>query len=257
MFLNFLRKLNRARWYYTQLYTVAGEYELRFLKHLIRPGSTVVDVGANAGIYSFHAKRYAAKVYAFEPNYNFHNLLRRLGIKVILQDAALSDYTGIGDLTIPSGESEPAHGWGTLEPFDGSVAEKRSVSIRTLDSYNLSPSFIKIDVEGHEFSVLKGAIETLQRSRPNLIVECEDRHRIGATSQLFRMMEGLGYRGFFFRERSCYSTSAFVVARDQGSVKLFPGQHLIRQKYTYVNNFIFVAQEKQIPSFLNKAKNEF
>ena len=59
----------------------------------------------------------------------------------------------------------------------GDTVETIRVPLRTLDSYNLSNiGFIKIDVEGHELDVLRGAEVTLRRDQPNLLIEIENRH---------------------------------------------------------------------------------
>lgn len=101
-------------------------------------------------------------------------------------------------------------GWLTIEAGnDLSAAEavaqhEIAVETATLNSFNLSHvSFIKIDVEGHEFSVLQGAQRTLAASRPNLLIEVQDRTRPGALAAVFRMLGGLGYEGHFV-ERGCF-----------------------------------------------------
>lgn len=49
--------------------------------------------------------------------------------------------------------------------------------------------FIKIDVEGHELAVLKGATSLINRCRPVLLVECEERHSPGGTERLFKFLQ--------------------------------------------------------------------
>jgi hypothetical protein len=56
--------------------------------------------------------------------------------------------------------------------------------------------FIKIDVEGHEFAVLKGLIKVLSRDRPNLIIEIRGKDSGGSFSDILQLMEPLGYRVF-------------------------------------------------------------
>jgi FkbM family methyltransferase len=56
--------------------------------------------------------------------------------------------------------------------------EKREVEVRTLDSFNLHPDVIKIDVEGAELEVLKGGQNTIAQSRPTLLIEERERPEI-------------------------------------------------------------------------------
>ncbi len=67
------------------------------------------------------------------------------------------------------------------------------VAIRTLDSLGIGPvSFIKIDVEKHEFEVLKGAVETLKRDKPVLYIEIHTKELV---SQILPFLSNLGYVG--------------------------------------------------------------
>ena len=66
--------------------------------------------------------------------------------------------------------------------------------IRTLDSFGFaSVGLIKIDAEGHEEAVLKGAADTLSRWRPSLIVEIEERHNPGGLARIRALFGGMGY----------------------------------------------------------------
>jgi hypothetical protein len=46
--------------------------------------------------------------------------------------------------------------------------------MESLDSYRLSPTFIKLDVQGAEMMVLEGGADTIKKYRPSMCVECED-----------------------------------------------------------------------------------
>ncbi len=56
--------------------------------------------------------------------------------------------------------------------------------------------FIKIDVEGHELAVLRGAEGLLRACHPALLIEASDEHRPGALESIRAFLEPLGYRGY-------------------------------------------------------------
>ncbi len=71
--------------------------------------------------------------------------------------------------------------------------EEVSVELRRIDELGLSPSFVKIDVEGSELGVLRGMLETLRRSGPALMVERSER-----VDGVVALLEQEGYRPFVF-----------------------------------------------------------
>src|SRR5690349_8944049 len=144
-------------------------------KHL-RPGMTFIDVGANKGDFSLLAARLAGKsghVISIEPEPENHSMLER---SIALNDysnirvmqIAVSDRDGVANLQI--GSTSGSH---TLSPeFSGS----RTVAVptRTLDGVVAEQrlgtvDMIKIDVQGLELAVLRGAAETL-RANPRIVV---------------------------------------------------------------------------------------
>jgi FkbM family methyltransferase len=153
-----------------------GEYEpeiTTLFRRLVKPGSTVFDVGANAGYFSITSRELGAKVHAFEPNPRVRALLARSvelgggGIEVVA--AACSDHNG----TMPLYLSDPGNTGmtGLRTPTDVSV----DVQVIKLDDYvtrtQARPDLIKLDVEGHEREALAGAQALLHECRPTLIVE--------------------------------------------------------------------------------------
>ena len=95
--------------------------------------------------------------------------------------------------------------------------------------------FIKIDVEGHELAVLRGSNSLIGRSRPILLVECEERHNRGGTRNLFNFMSDLDYVGKFVRDGLVYDISKFDVIKDQTPNISEP----------YIYNFFFIPREKK------------
>jgi FkbM family methyltransferase len=202
-------------WAYRPLYRryvrAVGEPELRLLPQLCARDGIAVDVGASLGYYTAWLEHLCGRCIAFEPNPQNAARLRRLYPRVEVRQVALSSTSGETVLRIPvHATGFELTGWSTIEPGnDLSAAEavaqhEIAVETATLDSFNLSHvSFIKIDVEGHELSVLQGAQRTLAASRPNLLVEVQDRTRPGALPAVFGMLGRLGYQGHFV-EGGCF-----------------------------------------------------
>ena len=171
------------------------ERELRHLDRICRGRDVAVDVGANVGFYSYRMSKLFGKVYAFEINDELTGDLAacsRRNIEVVHK--GLSSREGDAVLHIPVVAGTPLTGWASLAPGNHPAArehvEKR-VAVCTLDQFNLQRvSFIKIDVEGHEVEVLKGAARTLARWRPVVLIEISARNMAEVDS----MLGALDYR---------------------------------------------------------------
>lgn len=219
-----------------------GEKELRLVSLMCEKHALAIDVGANYGIYSYFMSRHSAGVVAFEPVPECARFIRSALPGVRLVEGAASDRAGTATLWIPV---EPdAISSPTLEHFNGLGASRmRSlvVQLETLDSLNLRPvGLIKIDVEGHELSVLRGALGTIERDHPTILVEAEERHRPGAVASVQDLLSSLGYRGFFlFRDR-LESIEIFDCQIHQDVTVL----GLASANLAYVNNFIFVHRDR-------------
>lgn len=147
------------------------------LHYALRRGDTFIDVGANVGFYTRMASILvgdSGKVFAFEPLPSAFRLLKMnaAGLTNVIVDAsAIGDRDGEADFCVrPEGDTS------SLLP-DGSGSNVK-VSITTLDSRLLqadaapkSVDFIKIDVEGAELNVLRGAAKTIKKYRPLVYLE--------------------------------------------------------------------------------------
>jgi FkbM family methyltransferase len=157
------------------------EPELRYL-HLFCPHQgCAVDVGAHRGHYAYRLSQLARSVVAFEINpellvdleaYNPGNLR--------IVPVGLSSTTAELPLFIPIRDDRPLTGWASLNPANLPGASSyltRLARVTTLDSFDLDHvTFVKIDVEGHELEVLRGAEKTLARWRPMLLVEVKSQN---------------------------------------------------------------------------------
>jgi FkbM family methyltransferase len=178
-----------------------GEPEMRELPRLVPADRVAVDVGASGGVYTHVLSRLAREVHAFEPNPVSSAAIRRRVPKAVVYEFALSDRTGDAYLRVPVVGGVAYSGWGTCEASNrfsslqvGEV-QRLPVRTRTLDSFGLrNVGFMKIDVEGHELAVLRGAAETLRRERPTLLIEAEDKHRPRAVLELKDFLADLDYK---------------------------------------------------------------
>ena len=144
-----------------------------------------MDVGASWGAYSHAALARGLVVYAFEPQIEVALVLQRGLSGAVIRCAAVSDHTGETELRIPRNDI----GYATVElrnALSGTAdlskgMDRRCVPTIRLDDVDLGRvSLLKVDVEGHELAVLRGARELLEVHRPMLIIEVEERHAAGS-----------------------------------------------------------------------------
>ena len=193
------------------------EIELHLLPALADPEREAIDVGANVGHYSLQLSRIVRLVHAFEPHPRLAYVLKRcLPANVIVHRKAVSDQTGSAVLTVPVFE-RPVEGIATIEPDNKVFASaRRLTNIRvfstTLDSLvDRDIGFVKIDVEGHEVNVLSGATRLIRCRRPVVLVEAEERHRIGAVRSVIDYFFSYDYRGFFAFRETIFPVEEFVM----------------------------------------------
>lgn len=202
--------------------------ELRYLSKLCSPVKISIDVGASLGLYTSHLLTCSRAVWAFEPRKTAASELKRVFSDSPVQvcPLALSDMDD--ELTMVICDSDL--GRSTLEQANPIAGTRETVTTRRLDSFDLSGvGFIKIDVEGHEEAVLHGGIETIQRNRPNILIEIEERHKPHATERIPRMLEDIGYSGWFLHESKWYPISTFDAS-----------QYQREGESPYINNFVFL-----------------
>jgi FkbM family methyltransferase len=145
--------------------------ETAFVEKQVRNGSIFIDVGAHIGYYTTIASKCVGetgKVYSFEPNReNFAALTKNTrGLEnVTISNLALADFTGMSLLNLSDSNS----GDHRLCPVEG--RKQQVTNVITLDAYWGSGGhpidFIKIDVQGFELHVLRGAAKLIERS-PNI-----------------------------------------------------------------------------------------
>ena len=190
-----------------------GHYEqdeIRFVRGLLQPGDAAIDAGAHIGFFTMHmaaAVGPSGRVYAFEPlDRNADLLERSIGEngftdRVRFQRAAVGAAAGTATLTFPN---ETLNSGGAYLLRDGSAPlagnEKKAVPLVALDGLDLRRPirFIKMDVEGAEPQVLRGAARILQEDRPVILSEIHpaqlERASGVTAAQFLAQLTAFGYR---------------------------------------------------------------
>jgi FkbM family methyltransferase len=193
---------------------VAGTYEPELLNTVAQwaaPGAYLYDVGAHVGyVACAWVHRGGAGVEAFEPLPTNADIIvqgaRRNGLAgVRVHQVALSDANATAQMRVNASNLSTSS-MAYLE-HQGGVAERRDsaeyaesqfivVPVRSLDDYVHeqrlpAPAVIKIDVEGAEGHVIRGAVETLKRHRPAILCEL---HNIDSAVDVAAQLERLNYR---------------------------------------------------------------
>lgn len=221
----YLRGLRQPN--FDDLYDFAGTY--------VQAGQTVWDVGANMGVFSFAAAARAGpagRVLCLEPDlWSARFLLhsRRLNrgrcAPLEILPAAASDEPSLAWLNIPERSRAAAHlditGGGSGAKMTGGIREQLLVPTVTLDWLTgqfAPPDVLKIDVDGNEERVLRGAQQLLQTRRPVILVEVYERN----ADRVTQLLHGHGYTLYDFNAgeqrktvipRTVYNTLALPSAR--------------------------------------------
>ncbi len=163
-------------------------FHLKQLKGNIKKSAVILDIGANIGNHTiFFAKECgASKIYAFEPTQKtFQTLVKNIEInqldrKVVAMNVALGSKDSKVKVIV---NEEDAGSNYVVENVNGDT------TMHTLDgmTFNEHIDFVKIDVEGYEFEVLKGAVKTIKRDNPDIFVEIFDENYERVNSLLLQM----------------------------------------------------------------------
>ncbi len=150
----------------------------QLLSGLVKPGDCVLDIGANIGYYTLLLARLvgpSGEILAAEPHPgNFrllcHNIWLNQVTNVRLVQAALSDREGMAALYLSA-----ASNWHTLAEESQTGGKKVVVPTVTVDKlrelWGRRVSFLRMDTEGYEGHILRGAERTLREDRPNIVIE--------------------------------------------------------------------------------------
>lgn len=189
------------------------EQDFKAIKYFSpRPDEIFVDIGVNRGesLLSMDILRgNKTNIVGFEPNpHVFKKANRAIGYKEHIQvhNVGLSDTHGQFELNVPfyrkwmfdglsSFDYSSAHDWleHRLWNYKESNLEIKKINceLRTLDHYELKPYFMKIDVQGLEYQVLKGAENTLKKYHPILLIESID-------DRILTYLQQFGYKCYAY-----------------------------------------------------------
>jgi len=177
----------------------------------------IVDIGANDGmsyniIRKFNKK---TKIVSFEPNnYNFRNLKKVEKIDKLFKckNVALSNFnkkenfytpyfkkyaiTQMAGISRSGVKKRLKHSLFFREIFKIIYLKKEILKTKKLDDYKYKPSFIKIDIEGHEFECIKGSIQTIKKFNPILMVEYDKK----ICAKIYRVLKKYKYKMFIYNK---------------------------------------------------------
>jgi FkbM family methyltransferase len=169
------------RWEHSAWEGIYEESVQQLFVKFSKPGTVVFDLGANYGFYAMLAAREGADVFAFEPDQENAKALARhaamndLVSRVHIIPSAVYSYTGKIEIEPPDVGS--SHGNAHTRHRGSKTLGASYVTCTTLDDFvqaNPKPNFLKMDVEGAESEVLKGADRLFRTSRPHLLCEIHD-----------------------------------------------------------------------------------
>ena len=209
----------------------------------LRPGDIACDIGANKGSFIYWLSRWVrhGRVVAFEPQPDLARRLaevcRSTGLdNVTVEAKAVYSHSGEQQLFLPAGHQPGAS-------LQRAAAEAESFTTLSVPLVSLDEYFdagdrvalLKIDVEGAELGVFKGAERILRQHAPLLVFECENRHLSpGNVWDVFSYLTALGYEGSFISADEVLPIARFDAAIHQRQ----DGEWFFKRK-DYCNNFVF------------------
>ena len=193
---------------------------LYFLKNLtFFRNKTIIDIGANDGISIKIIRKFTNnKIISFEPNicnYEKINILKNKNKNLITYNFGLSNNES-DKVPIYEAYFNGYH----LSPFDSLlkknvikhlkeslfvkdvvkkiIIKKSIIRIKKLDTFKFKPCFIKIDIQGHEYECIQGAIKTIKRNKPIIMIEFDSL----IINKIHKILKILGYKKFYFLSKN-------------------------------------------------------
>lgn len=211
-----LREVIDSSLYFTSTYEIKID---RLFEKYVKPGSTVVDIGANIGLHTLRSALLTGqtgKIIAIEPStWAIKKLQRNLELNPELSKIIEIRHIALGENV----EKAISLGFQSSYRLNGkNEIYSEVVDVLTLDSIAEQDSlqsvdFIKIDVDGHELHILRGAKNMLSISKPVLVVEFTPSYSTSYLDELTAIeqhLRSLGYSAFTDDELSVPSLTQYL-----------------------------------------------
>lgn len=213
-----------------------NDYEsenVKFIKIQCKPGMVVIDIGAHLGVIAMsisHSLNNAGKIYAFEPTPNTFSLLCRI-VKlnkcstIIPINKAVSDRNETLSFYIDNNLGSNANSLVSKNERNRQSIDVETITIDQFVTENKinKIDFLKIDAEGSELSVLKGAIKTLKNHKPLAILAIHPRlisNNGDNIKDIYLLLKSLNYN-IYLKEKEI-DQDQFIMTKDFFDVHLIP-----------------------------------
>jgi FkbM family methyltransferase len=178
------------------------ESEAQSMLEEIKPNHTVIDIGANIGYYVLKESTFIGEngsIHAIEPvesNYNWlsKNIEKNNRKSVHKYRLAIGEKDGEAEIYIHAKQNMS----GLVKQEDGRYKYVEKVKVKTLTNFvkeqKIKPDFVRMDVEGYEYHIIKGGLEALKKHKPKLMMEIHP-SLLGErkTLELLGMLKEIGY----------------------------------------------------------------
>lgn len=200
------------------------------MSQALKKDSNALDIGCSKGKFLYDILRLApeGQHHAFEPIPKSFNLIKSKfkNKNCTLHNVALSNVEGTADFFVASntGYSGLKKTEKAIKQF-GDTHEKITVKTMRLDDIipkDFPVDFIKIDVEGAEYWVFEGAKETIRRTQPMIVFECDSHAKAFNMDpgKLHDLLDEVGIgiwnTGYYMRKKECYSREEFIHVFNKG-----------------------------------------
>lgn len=236
------------------------EVEMRFLDSLSGDSIDIaVDVGAAMGSYSWILNRKSKQIFSFEPGERYGRNLERcvFGSRIRVVKAAVGSVYGVVNMYTPGSDTNALHS-ATLSKSNP-VSSRAEADIRQVEQVTLDGFFtnrihsdqcvdiIKVDVEGYELEVFKGAESLISLHHPLIFCEIEERHNV-EYEKIFQLLRSAGYRSYVFKDGKFQPFDGNAIGHFQSADALksrLDGSY-DPAKNLYINNFVFQHPKSRI-----------